>query len=79
MDLDCTFMRMEQDTKGIGKMTNKMEMDMKLGQMVLVIRVNIIKAKNQVKDCLNGKMGHITRENFKIIIFKELGKKLFTP
>lgn len=79
MDLDSTFMRMEQDTKGIGKTINKMELDLKLGQMVLVIRVNIIKAKNQVKDCLNGKMDHITRDNFKIIIFKELGIKLFTP
>jgi len=51
-----------------GLMTNKMVKDKKLGLMELIIKVLILMDRKMVKDYLNGKMGHISKEILKIII-----------
>lgn len=57
------FMLMVQVMRVVGKMINKMVLDMKYGLMVLVIRGHIFKEKKKVMVCLDGQMILIMKEN----------------
>lgn len=48
---------------GVGRMTNRMGRDSRLGQMELVIGDAIYRVRRRDKDYLNGLMDHILREN----------------
>lgn len=57
------FMLMVQVMRVVGKMINKMVLDMKYGLMVLVIRVHTYKGKKKVMVYLDGQMNHIMKGN----------------
>lgn len=57
-------MQMVQVMKVVGKMINRMVLDMKYGQMEQVIREHMYKVKKKVMDYLNGQMIHIMKVNF---------------
>jgi len=65
---------MEQFTKVNGKMINNMVKVLKIGQMVLNLKVHIIWEKNKEWVTLSGLMGLFLEESSKIITF--MGKEL---
>ena len=69
MGMEYILMQMGLSTKATGKRINRMVMEFKHGQIRLVMKEIMSKAKSKVLANLHGLMAPTIRESFKIIIF----------
>lgn len=72
MDMAYTFILMEQDMMGLGKMISNMVKELRNGMMGQHIAVIMLKERNKEKDSGNGKMGVHMKVNFSKTIFMDM-------
>lgn len=68
MEMGSIFMKMELNTKGLGKKINRMVMELKHGQMEHLTMDIIKKERSMDSVNLDGQMAQFMRVSFQIII-----------
>ena len=72
MDMEFLYIIQEVDIKGIGKMIFNMDLELKLGQMGINIKANMLLERKMDRVIIFGKMGAIIKEIGLIIKLKVL-------